>query len=65
MKINYDEKTDSLSITFKSNDKIVESDEAKPGIISDYNQAGELVSMEILDASKHISEAKKIEFQTV
>ena len=41
------------------------SDESNPGIISDYNEADELVSMEILDASKHVSEAKKIEFQTV
>lgn len=64
MKINYDEKTDTLSIIFKLNDTISESDEGKPGIIMDYNNSGELVSMEILDASQHVNEVKKIEFQT-
>ena len=65
MKIDYDEHTDTISILFKPNDPVAESDEGKPGVILDYNDAGELVSMEILDASKHVSEAKKIEFQTV
>ena len=64
MKINYDEHTDTLTLLFKSNDTVAESDEGKPGVILDYNGAGELVSMEILDASAHVSEAKKIEFQT-
>lgn len=34
------------------------------GVILDYDDAGNLVSLEILDASKRVSEARKIEFQT-
>jgi uncharacterized protein YuzE len=64
MKVRYDEHTDTLSIEFKPDSKITESDEDKPGVILDYNESGEIVSMEILDASRHVSEAKKIEFQT-
>lgn len=64
MKINYDDATDTLSVILKEDVKIIESDEGKPGVILDYDAQGDLVSLEILDASKHVSETKKIEFQT-
>ena len=51
-------------IQFKTDSAIAESDEGNPGVILDYNASGEIISMEILDASRHVSEAKKIEFQT-
>jgi uncharacterized protein YuzE len=41
-----------------------ESDEDKPGVILDYDEKGNFVSLEVLDASKRVTEAKKIEFQT-
>ena len=62
MKVTYDKRTDSLSVILKDN--VSESDEGKPGIILDYDQAGDLISLEILDASKRVTEAGKIEFQT-
>jgi uncharacterized protein YuzE len=64
MKVQYDEHTDTLSIQFKMDSAIAESDEGNPGVILDYNASGEIISMEILDASRHVSETKKIEFQT-
>jgi len=39
-----------------------QSDEEKPGVILDYDEAGQLVSLEILDVSRRGSEARKIEF---
>ena len=57
-------KTDTLSVIFRTDAKISESDEEKPGVILDYDQKGNLVSLEILDASKRVTEASKIEFQT-
>jgi len=42
---------------------VAESDEDKPGIILDYDGQGDLVSMEILDASRRVTEARKMEFR--
>lgn len=64
MKVTYDETTDTLSVILKDNTPVVESDEDKPGVILDYDGTGNLDSLEILDASKRITEARKVEFQT-
>jgi uncharacterized protein YuzE len=63
VKVNYDPKTDTLSFILKENASVAESDEEKPGIILDYDGAGDLVSMEILDASRRVTEAQKVDFQ--
>lgn len=62
MKIQYDEHTDTLTVVLREGAKVAESDEEKPGVILDYDEAGQLVSLEILDASKRGTEANKIEF---
>jgi uncharacterized protein YuzE len=63
MKVTYDPKTDTLSVIFKEGTSIAESDEDKPGVILDYDAEGNLVSLEILDASARVTEARKIEFE--
>ncbi len=63
MKISYDPKTDSLSIILLDNTPVAESDEDKPGVILDYDVAGNLVSLEVLDASRRVTDAKRIEYQ--
>jgi uncharacterized protein YuzE len=63
VKVSYDPKTDTLSFVLKENVAVVESDEEKPGVILDYDERGDLVSMEILDASRRVTEARKMEFQ--
>lgn len=65
MKARYDARTDTLSIVLKADASIVESDEDKPGIILDYDQDGNLVSLEILDASARVTEARRFEFETI
>ena len=62
MKVIYDRKTDTLSVIF-SETFVAESDEDKPGIILDYDDAGSLVSLEILDASRRVSMPERIEYQ--
>jgi len=65
VKATYDARTDTLSIIFKQGVEVAESDEDKPGVVLDYDEHGNLVSLEILDASKRIGEARRIEFEMV
>ena len=65
MKATYDAKTDTLSIILRADVTVAKSDEDKPGIILDYDRDGNLVSLEILDASTRVTEARRFEFETV
>ena len=62
MKVIYDTKTDILTIILKDS-SITESDEEKEGIILDYDAAGDVVSLEILDAKKRVSEPTQISYE--
>lgn len=64
MKVNYDHHTDTLTVIFQHEAAIAESDEQKPGVILDYDAAGNLVSLEILDASTRVAEPSRMEFNT-
>ncbi len=62
MKVIYDRETDTLTIIF-SDAPVAESDEDKPGVILDYDASGNLVSLEILDASRRVTMPSRIEYQ--
>ena len=64
MKVTYDAEVDVLRIIF-SNKLIEESDEDKPGIILDYDQDGNIVGIEILDASKRMENPRSLEYAVV
>ena len=64
MKTTYDRQTDTLTVILREGVRVAESDEGKPGVILDYDDRGNLVSLEVLDASQRVSEANKMEFQT-
>ena len=65
MKVAYYPRTDTLSMILKEDVTVAESDEDKPGVILDYDWAGDLVSLEILDASRRVTETRRIEFRMV
>ena len=62
MKATYDPKTDTLTLELKSG-PVAESDEAKPGVILDYDKDGNLVGLEVLDASKRVADTRTMQFQ--
>jgi uncharacterized protein YuzE len=64
MKTTYDRQTDTLTVILRDGVHVTESDEDKPGVILDYDDRENLVSLEVLDASQRVSEASKMEFQT-
>ena len=63
MKVNYDAETDTLTIVLRDA-PVVESDEDKPGVILDYDAAGNLVSIEVLDASTRVEEPRSVTLAT-
>ena len=65
MKATYDRRTDTLTLFLRDNAKVVESDEDKPGIVLDYDAEGNLVSLEVLDASKRVNQADRVELEKV
>jgi YD repeat-containing protein len=64
MRVQYDRETDTLTVIF-AEVPAVESDEDKPGTILDYDASGNLVSIEILDASRRVGLPTRIEYQVV
>jgi uncharacterized protein YuzE len=59
MRVNYDEATDVLTVVLREG-PVVESDEDKPGVILDYDEEGNLVSIEVLDASKRVQDPRSV-----
>lgn len=64
MKVTYDPRTDTLTVILKDGGMVAESDEDKPGVILDYDNQGNLLSLEIMDASQRVTDARKVEYQT-
>lgn len=62
MRVAYDAATDTLTVLLKEATPVEQSDEEKPGLILDYDAAGELVSLEILDASRRVTDARRVEY---
>ena len=64
MKVTYDPEVDVLRILL-SNALIEESDEEKPGVILDYDKDGNIVGLEILDASQRMENPRTVEYAVI
>jgi uncharacterized protein YuzE len=62
MNIKFDKATDIVYLRFSDAD-IAESDEEKPGIIIDYDKNGQVVGIELLDASAKIQKPGSLVYE--
>ena len=58
MKVIYDPEVGVLRIIFR-NAPIEESDEDKPGVILDYDAEGNVVGLEVLNASRRVENPRE------
>ena len=61
MKVTYDPEVDVLRIVFR-NAPIEESDEDKPGVIPDYDKDGNVVGLEVLNASRRVENPRGVDY---
>ena len=61
MKVTYDPEVDVLRIIFRSA-PIEESDEDKPGVILDYDAEGNIVGLEVLNASRRVENPRGVDY---
>ena len=58
MKVTYDPEVDVLRVLFRDT-PIAESDEDKPGVIFDYDKGGNIVGLEVLNASLRVENPRE------
>jgi len=63
MKVVYDREADSLVITLREA-PIRESDEVRPDVIADFGEDRGVVRFEILQASRVVEDAERVQFAT-
>ncbi len=63
MRVVYNHDIDILAITLKA-DATVESDEVSPGIIVDLDAEGNIVGLEIMDASERVDQPGEMLYTT-
>ncbi len=61
MKVTYDPEVDVLRVIF-SDSTIEESEGDKPGVILDYDAAGNVVGLEILNASLRVDNPRVVDY---
>jgi uncharacterized protein YuzE len=61
MKVTYDTEVDVLRIRF-TDAPIAESDELREGVIVDFDEDGNIVGLELLDARDKVADTQRLEF---
>ena len=54
MRLSYDQEMDALFVRF-AEEPIVESEEVRPGLVVDFDAAGRIVAIEVLDAREQMT----------
>ncbi len=63
MKITYDQETDTITIRLKDI-PVSESDELQEGMVADFDDEGNIVGLEIFEASKRVTLPQNLIFES-
>ncbi len=63
MKITYDQETDTITIRLKDI-PVSESDELQEGMVADFDDEGNIVGLEIFEASKRVTQPQNLIFES-
>ena len=61
VKVTYDPEVDTVVISLRESE-IEESGEVRPGVIADFDAAGEVVRFEVLEASSVVESPREMRF---
>ena len=64
MKIEYDPKADAMYIRLLAG-TVAESDEVRPGVVFDFDAAGRVLGIEMLDVSKRTDNPRELAMEVV
>ena len=64
MKIEYDPKADAMYIRLIAG-TVVESDEVRPGVVFDFDVAGRVLGIEMLDVSQRTDNPRELAMELV
>ena len=64
MKIEYDPKADAMYIRLLAG-TVAESDEVRPGVVFDFDAAGRVLGIEMLDVSKRTDNPRELAMELV
>jgi len=64
MKIEYDPKADAMYIRLMAG-TVVESDEVRPGVVFDFDSAGRMLGIEMLDVSQRTDNPRELAMELV
>lgn len=64
MKIEYDQSADAMYIRLCSG-TVVESDEVRPGVVLDFDAAGRVLGIEMLDVSQRTDNPRELAMELV
>ena len=59
MKIEYDQQADAMYIRLRAGD-VAESEEVRPGVVLDFDTQGQVLGIEMLDASKRTDNSREL-----
>lgn len=64
MKVEYDPKADAMYIRLIAG-TVVESDEVRPGVVFDFDAAGRVLGIEMLDVSQRTDNPRELAMELV